>query len=300
MNERTSPSRSAGHNHRTVRRAGWFASGLMVAAATVAPAVSAASVAPQPINSGNPTCASFAGGAAWTQFKLENAQLANGIYSDGTLTVTIANYADSASQVPGSFDWASNLGIDAVVVKAGSTKHNLFVYSPESTGDTALGPQAGKGNGISHISFCYDVEAADTQPEGDENPEGDTQPDEDQDTDEDQDESATETTTESTGDVAADQGGPTTVNPGVEALEPCGHGDDEVQPNTAPTGASEGAVLSATSASVVATATLPPTDTSPVVGQSQADSWRLIVLGMAALLAAALILTPSRQDRIRL
>jgi hypothetical protein len=126
--------------------------------AVVGPAL-ATHVTPTPINSGNPTCDDFAPeGAEWIELKLQNDQLANGTYSDGTLTVTISNFVNSDSGVPGSFDWSSNIGVDAVFVKAGSDKHNLYVYDPEATSDTGLGPQAGQGNGISHISFCYDVE----------------------------------------------------------------------------------------------------------------------------------------------
>jgi hypothetical protein len=113
----------------------------------------AASVTPTPINDGNPTCGDF--NAAWTQLKVEPP--GNGVFTDGTLTVTISNFANSSSGTPGSFDWSSNIGVDAVFVKAGNDKHNLYTYNPESTGDTGLGPQSGTGNGISHISFCYDA-----------------------------------------------------------------------------------------------------------------------------------------------
>ncbi|HEX5012602.1 MAG TPA: hypothetical protein VFV72_00485 [Candidatus Limnocylindrales bacterium] len=121
--------------------------------AGTAGAVSAASVTPTPINDGNPTCSDF--DSTWSQLKVDGG-LGDGTFSDGTLTVTISNYQNSDSGNPGSFDWSSNIGVDAVFVKAGNDKHNLFVYDPESTGDTDLGPQAGQGNGISHISFCYD------------------------------------------------------------------------------------------------------------------------------------------------
>ena len=121
----------------------------------MAGAASAASVTPTPINSGNPTCSEFNSG--WTELKVENP--GNGTFTDGTLTVTISNFQNSSSGTPGSFDWSSNIGVDAVLVKAGSDKHNLYVYNPELTGDTNLGPQAGAGNGISHLSFCYDVGA---------------------------------------------------------------------------------------------------------------------------------------------
>jgi hypothetical protein len=125
----------------------------------------AASVTPTPVNSGNPTCDDF--DAGWTQLKIDGG-LGNGTFTDGTLEVTISNFQNSSSPTPGSFDWSSNIGVDAVFVKAGSDKHNLFVYSPESKGDTDLGPQAGQGNGISHISFCYDDDGDVPPPPGDE------------------------------------------------------------------------------------------------------------------------------------
>ena len=95
-------------------------------------------VTPTPVNDGNPTCADF--DASWTQLKVEGGALGNGTFTDGTLEVTISNFQNSNSGNPGSFDWSSNIGVDAVFVKAGNDKHNLFVYDPESTGDTDLGP----------------------------------------------------------------------------------------------------------------------------------------------------------------
>ena len=51
-----------------------------------------------------------------------------------------------------------------MLVKAGSDKHNLYMYFPAAQmSDTDLGPQAGSGNGISHISFCY-VDAPEPTP----------------------------------------------------------------------------------------------------------------------------------------
>jgi hypothetical protein len=123
--------------------------------------VHASSVTPTPVDSGNPTCGDF--DPSWTELKVDGG-LGDGTFSDGTLTVTISNFQNSNSPAPGSFDWSSNIGVDAVFVKAGNDKHNLFVYDPESTGDTGLGPQAGQGNGISHVSFCYDEEDAPPPP----------------------------------------------------------------------------------------------------------------------------------------
>jgi hypothetical protein len=164
MKTRTEPRRRHAAAPVTVRSAGWITAGLLLATAALGPAArsaAAASVDPEPINSGNPTCSAFASdGESWTQFKLQDAQLANGTYTDGTLTVTISNYHDSSSGTPGTFDWAADQGVDAVFVKAGTSKHNLYVYDPEATSDEGLSPQDGKGNGISHISFCYDADEA--------------------------------------------------------------------------------------------------------------------------------------------
>jgi hypothetical protein len=138
---------------RTVRGLAGLAAAASLAVALAVPAF-ASHVAPTPISTGNPTCGDF--DASWTEFKLDEGDLANGTYSDGTLEVTISNFVNSSGGTPGSFDWESNIGVDAVFVKAGNDKHNLYVYDPEATSDDGLGPQAGQGNGISHISFCYD------------------------------------------------------------------------------------------------------------------------------------------------
>ena len=106
----------------------------------------AASVVPTPINDGNPGCSDF--GDGWTEFKLEGGNLADGTYSDGTLEVTIDNFVNSDSGTPGSFDWSSNIGVDAVFVKAGNDKHNLYVYDPEF--DRRHGPQPAGGQGQRH------------------------------------------------------------------------------------------------------------------------------------------------------
>jgi hypothetical protein len=46
--------------------------------------------------------------------------------------------------------------------------------------------------------------------------------------------------------------------------------------------------------------TLPPTDSLTGIGQSSSgDSWRLIVLAMAGILAATLLLTPTEASRKR-
>jgi hypothetical protein len=60
-----------------------------------------------------------------------------------------------------TFDWSSTFGIDAVIVKGGPSA-NVYTYNPESTGDTNLvtptNPKNEKPYGLSHISFCFDVD----------------------------------------------------------------------------------------------------------------------------------------------
>ena len=91
-----------------------------------------------------------------TTLKVE--PVADGTFTDGTLTVTIDVRDTAAGQV---FDWTSNIGVDRVIAKGGNTA-NIYTYDPpaESTGDTGLHAPAnasGKFAGLSHISFCYDA-----------------------------------------------------------------------------------------------------------------------------------------------
>ena len=113
----------------------------------------------------NYTCGELAtmhggAGAEWLpaskdDLKLDQAPVA-GPYTltDGYVNVTISDGTAS------SFDWSSNVAIDAVFVKSGSNGHNLYVYSGESTSGAGLTTPYvdGKYQDISHISFCYDVE----------------------------------------------------------------------------------------------------------------------------------------------
>ncbi len=111
--------------------------------------VQATHVTPTPVQ-GQTSCAAF--NLAWSELKLENTELANGTHTDGTLLVTIANFTGK------TFDWSSNVGVDAVFVKGGP-EGNLYVYDPPASEDTGLtttiNPNNGQPYGISHISFCY-------------------------------------------------------------------------------------------------------------------------------------------------
>jgi LPXTG-motif cell wall-anchored protein len=109
----------------------------------------------------NPTCADLApAGTTWTEHKVE--PVVDGTFGDGTLSVTIEVRDTDDGPV---FDWTSNIGVDAVFVKGGPGGL-LYVYDPESTGDTGLhapvNPQNDKFFGLSHVSFCYDKDQGTT------------------------------------------------------------------------------------------------------------------------------------------
>ncbi|HET6776098.1 MAG TPA: LPXTG cell wall anchor domain-containing protein [Acidimicrobiales bacterium] len=111
----------------------------------------------------NATCGDLAPeGATWIELKVEPVE--DGTFTDGTLTVTIDVTDTDGGPV---FSWTSNVGVDAVFVKGGPGGL-LYVYDPpaESTGDTGLhapvNPSNGKFYGLSHASFCYDVDQSTT------------------------------------------------------------------------------------------------------------------------------------------
>lgn len=138
---------------RTRRAFSLLASGALVMAGALVAAVpaSASHVQPSFINATNPTCADV---GYDFEYKVEPPN--SGTYQVpgiGSVTVT----ADGTY-----FDWTSTFGIDAVLVKGGQNA-NLYVYDPpaESFGDTGLhspiNPNNGQPFGLSHISFCYDL-----------------------------------------------------------------------------------------------------------------------------------------------
>jgi uncharacterized repeat protein (TIGR01451 family) len=103
---------------------------------------------------GNPKC----GELSDAEFELKVEPVADGTFSDGTLTVTIDVRDTAAGQV---FDFTSNIGVSAVLAKGGTEGGNLYTYSPPATSDTGLHAPANQNSttwaNLSHISFCYDV-----------------------------------------------------------------------------------------------------------------------------------------------
>ena len=141
-------------------QAGTFSRLMMAIAAVSAIALSmiwltgpvlATHVAPTPID-GNATCGEL--GAFEHEFKIQPVE--SGTYSDpnSDFEVTITVNDTAAGQ---TVDFESNLGVDALFVKGGSSG-NLYVYVPPATEDTGLHAQlgpSGKWLGLSHLSFCF-------------------------------------------------------------------------------------------------------------------------------------------------
>ena len=280
---------------RLARRLSWLVVLSLMSVALFAPGatVQAASVTPIAINDGNPTCADFAvshgGGQTWLETKSDPP--GNGtITVAGFGTITITSFTQSDSGTPGSFSWSSTFGIDAVFVKAGSDKHNLYVYAStagaaESTGDTGLSPQAGTGNGISHISFCYDANNPATPAPPTPVPPTPVPP-----------------TPVPPTPVPPTPVPPTPVPPTPVPPTPTpGVVEGTPTPAPTPTPTPEGGVGGATATpppAATAGTTLPPTDTlGEVAPATGGDNWRIVLLALAGILATALLLTPARAFR---
>ena len=102
---------------------------------------------------GNPSCTSLGYDFG---FKVDPPNA--GTYSiDGINSVTVTT-GDGVY-----FDWSSDLGMDAVIVKGGPNA-NVYIYDPpaEATSDTGLhspiNPNNGRPFALSHIEFCFDYE----------------------------------------------------------------------------------------------------------------------------------------------
>lgn len=94
-------------------------------------------------------------------FKQDDPFTGNGVgIGDGMLI----NYEFDNGNQGTYLDWSSELGVDAVILKA-STKANVYAYDGEANGDTGLRTPwrtTRRGDlkyyGISHVTFCWDRE----------------------------------------------------------------------------------------------------------------------------------------------
>ena len=299
---------------RLGRRLSWLVVASMTTVALVGPSassVSAASVAPNFIGESfgkNPTCedldGAFGGGQTWTELEKIDGMPANGVYGE----ITISGVSGQ------TFSWSSTVGVDAVLVKAGSDNHNLYVYAAngaavESFGDTNLthGPNQ---QGTSHVTFCFDetnpqptptptptpdptpTPTPDPTPTPTPTPDPTPTPTPDPTPTPTPDPTPTPTPDPTPTPTPDPTPTPTPTNPPVFQPAPTPVPTPEPTPEP-PTGG----VLAETGAPQV---TLPPTDT--LSGSTQTptgESWRIVLLAMAGILATTLLLTPVMQPAKR-
>jgi hypothetical protein len=240
------------------RAIGWLTVTAVAAVALIAPTSSLAIEK-------NPTCADS---GYPLSFKIDTGTLANKTYQAGDASVvtnwegqqiTLSNLSGDGQ----TFDWSSTKPVSLVIVKAGDDNHRFYTYAPPATSGTGLTHGQGQ-QGISHIDFCGATQQS--------APPSSAPP--------------------SSAPPSTPPPGATTPPPGATAtptVAPTAGGATPT-PTVAPTGSS---------ASETATPdrTLPPTDILAGEAQPSPDSWRLVLVAIAGLLAGILVLTPNRRRR---
>lgn len=108
--------------------------------------------------------------ASLTSYKITEAAITDGggagtptgetfTLPDGTRTITVSNFTDGDNTTAGSFDWASNFPVYAVIVQTGNSPKNIVEYGESgSTGAAGVTIPAGQGNENGNdwrIAFCY-------------------------------------------------------------------------------------------------------------------------------------------------
>ena len=141
-------------------------------AATISPALAGGIVGPDvepTFVDGNPTCGSL---GFINESKVEPVTGGLHDFGDFEVTLTLHDTADGPT-----FDFTSNIAVDAVFVKGGSNG-NLYDYSgsPVTTDDglhAPVNPANDLYYGLSHISFCWTpAQESESQPGESESPEG--------------------------------------------------------------------------------------------------------------------------------
>jgi hypothetical protein len=247
-----------------MRMVGWLAVSAMLAVAILGPAASSTLAAPVITNPpGNPTCEDLGYSLS---FKIDTGDLEEATYGDGVgpeESVVATNWDGqeiTLSNVEGqSFDWSSTLPVSAVLVKAGVDNNALYTYDPAVTSDTGLTHGAGQ-QGISHLLFCGD------EPE-------------------EPSEAPSEAPSEEPSEAPSEEPSE------APSEEPSGSEEPIESDSPAPSfSQGVGGITSAPSAA----ATLPPTDGIGDAAAPAGDTWRMLLVVMAALLASILVLTPGR------
>lgn len=117
-----------------------------LAALSAAPAFASTTVV-----QGDPSCADVGYGAGYHGFKIANP-------TDGAYIAASEGVVIKISNLTNKFDWQSNYGIAAVIVKGGPNA-KVYEYNPLSLSDTDLNapssPHSDQYNGFSFVTFCF-------------------------------------------------------------------------------------------------------------------------------------------------
>jgi hypothetical protein len=101
---------------------------------------------------GNPDCSAV--GSGYQELKIDPVPQGRRAFANGELSGVIEVYG-------ATFDWSSSQGVDAVIVKGGPNAR-IYRFATEVQSGTGLhapmNPANGTPYGLSHISFCYDVD----------------------------------------------------------------------------------------------------------------------------------------------
>ena len=97
------------------------------------------------------------GRLARRRMRIDGAALANGVHTDGTLTVEISGLGSPVAGVPDSFEWEADRPIALVIVRSGIDGEDVaFQVGPSQFG-VGRGATIGDGTGIQYVAFCYDA-----------------------------------------------------------------------------------------------------------------------------------------------
>jgi hypothetical protein len=98
------------------------------------------------------------GRLARRRMRIEGAQIANGIHTDGRLTIEISGLSPASAGAPQAFEWKADRPIALVIVRSGLDGDDVtFQVGPARSG-SGLGARVSDGTGIRYIAFCYDAE----------------------------------------------------------------------------------------------------------------------------------------------
>jgi hypothetical protein len=102
------------------------------------------------------------GRLARRRMRIDGAMLANGVHTDGTVTIEISGLGAPVAGVPDSFTWEADRPIALVIVRSGIDGEDVaFAVGPSRFG-TGHGAAIGDGTGIRSVAFCYDAAPGET------------------------------------------------------------------------------------------------------------------------------------------